>query len=248
MVHALKVNTKGDVAATSLGSATTMSMNDAQNFFGKKTEPAIIGHYNYKTLIVYIIGYSKGRAGTENKTQLPKPYDKTVVFGDLLLVASSNRKHETETIRDLASLSRDDFKALQSEPELTADCAAADAISEDEEELPEFEDSEEEDDVVADESDTESEVELPEEEVEEAPVLKRKKKVAPTAILSGYQKQSLLIVSDGHDELHENSPSDVPQRLSCRQRFNFMESDLHIVKSVDLEPVSYTHLRAHETG
>jgi len=229
MVHALKINTKGDVAATNIGAATELTMEAAQQFFGKKTEPAIMGQYNYKTLTVYIVGYAKGRAGTENKTAWPKPNDKAVLFGDVLLVASSNKEKAKESITDLASLTREDFKELSAEPELAPDNVST-KDEDDDEELPEFgedeEDEEEEDEQEnedEDEVEVEVEDELPEEEVEEAPVPKRKKKATPTAILSGYQKQSLLIVNEGHDELHAESPADVPDRLNCRLRFGFIE-------------------------
>jgi DNA-directed RNA polymerase subunit M/transcription elongation factor TFIIS len=226
----IRITTKGDVSrAVPVRDKDTLDMADAQAYFGKKQEPAIIGHYNYKDKIVYIIGYNKGKTGTENKYALPKPYDKVVLFGEFLLVASSNKKVATTTIRDLVPLVKDDFdgliEAASGQGAATEAEVPDEPLDEDEEELPEFEEEEEEEDededvnAASDDDIAEVEIEV-EPEPEEKP--KRKKKVITTQILSGFQKQSLLIVSENGNELTADSSAQTPERQACKARFEFL--------------------------
>lgn len=233
-VHAVRLTTKGDIVGAQItpNAEGTFGIEDAQTYFGKKSIPQVVAHYNYKDTILYIIGYPKGKAGTENRTALSKPYDKTVLYGDALVIASKSQKIAKEgPIEQLMQFNVGEFKLFQEEALTVAGKSIAVAQAEtvaaveesDEEELAEFDD--EDDDSFGseeDEKEAEAEVEV-EPEADDPPMPKRKKKVIQTQILSGYQKQSQLIVQEGHDELHPDSPSDVSLRQICVERFAFLK-------------------------
>jgi DNA-directed RNA polymerase subunit M/transcription elongation factor TFIIS len=233
-IDTIRLSTKGEICSARLQlTDNAFTIPDGQAYFGKKAEPSIVGYYNYAQGLVYIIGYPKGKAGTENKIVLPAPYDKQVMFGDMLLLYSKNQVPTKSTIMEIVPFRKatyEDFIAtagtapLQEDIPVTLDDEDDDAPAEFEEEEDEEEEVDEE--VADEEAEGEEEVEPepePEPEMEEKP--KRKKKVAPTTILSGFQKQSLLIVSDGNNELNAESSADVPVRQACLARFNFLESE-----------------------
>lgn len=235
-VHAVRLTTKGDIVGAQLtpNAEGAFGIEEAQSYFGKKSTPQLVAHYNYKDTVLYVIGYPKGKAGTENRTALIKPYEKTVLYGDALVIASkSTTITSSGPISQLVPFNVAEFKIFQDEALTAAGKSlavpvAVEVVAEesDEEELAEFEDEEEEDEDSFDseeEEEKEAEVEADEPEAEEAPVPKRKKKVIQTQILSGYQKQSQLIVQEGHDELHADSPVDVPLRKVCAERFAFLK-------------------------
>lgn len=49
--------------------------------------PELIGSYKYNGLVIYLFGYKTGKAGTENKHELPPPHDKILLFGEAILFA-----------------------------------------------------------------------------------------------------------------------------------------------------------------
>lgn len=231
-VDTIRLSTKGEICSARLQlTDNAFTIPDGQAYFGKKAEPSIVGFYNYAQGLVYIVGYPKGKAGTENKIILPAPYDKQVMFGDMLLIYSKNQVPTKSTITEVVAFRKatyEDFVVnagttpLQPEIPVILDDEDEEAPAEFEEEEEEVEEEEAEDDEV-DESEKEEIVEEepePEPEPEEKP--KRKKKVTPTTILSGYQKQSLLIVSDGNNELNPDSSVDVAERRACILRFRFL--------------------------
>jgi DNA-directed RNA polymerase subunit M/transcription elongation factor TFIIS len=260
-IDTIRLSTKGEICSARLQlTDNAFTIPDGQAYFGKKAEPSIVGFYNYAQGLVYIIGYPKGKAGTENKTILPAPYDKQVMFGDMLLLWSKNQVPSKSTIMEVTAFRKatyEDFVAnagavpLQPEIPVTLD-------DEDEEAPAEFEEEEEEEEVEEDiDEGSEKEEEIVEEEPEPEPEEKpkRKKKVTPTTILSGFQKQSLLIVSEGDNELHVDSPTDVPERQACIRRFNFLMTEglsektvrelEHGIFAATLEEATKKHIFAH---
>lgn len=223
-IDAIRLSTKGQISKAILQiEKTEYTLEDAQAFFSKKTKPEILGHYNYKDLIIYIIGYSKGKSGTDNKTPLPKPYDKLVFFGDALMVAGSSQ--EIDTVHDVTNMfSHTHFEEFtNSVTGIEAGRGSADEDEDEDEALAEFEEEDEEEDVdeiddALEDEEIQAEVEV-ELEPEEKP--KRKKKIVPVAILSGFQKQSLLIVSEGGHDLQPDTCA--KEREVCVTRFKFLE-------------------------
>jgi len=56
----------------------------------RATVPELIGVYNYDGGILQLWGYKTGRANTENKTELPPPHDKILLFSDAVLIWFKN--------------------------------------------------------------------------------------------------------------------------------------------------------------
>jgi len=51
----------------------------------RATAPELIGIYKYNGVTIHLFGYKSGKAGTENKHELPPPHDKVLLFGDAVL-------------------------------------------------------------------------------------------------------------------------------------------------------------------
>jgi hypothetical protein len=90
VVQALLLTAKGEVKQAKVSlTGTELANADIQKYLKKKTEADYIGSYPYKSKHLHLFGYSKGKAGTENKHELPPPHDNGLYFGDILVVCSS---------------------------------------------------------------------------------------------------------------------------------------------------------------
>lgn len=90
-VPALVLVAKGDVKQgriTCSDGKVGLQMADIQKYLKKKTEPEYIGNYHHKTKYLHVFAYQMGKAGTENKHELPPPHDSMVLFGDAVVIAS----------------------------------------------------------------------------------------------------------------------------------------------------------------
>jgi DNA-directed RNA polymerase subunit M/transcription elongation factor TFIIS len=67
-------------------------LSDLQTYFKKKKAPSQIGTYNWKTNTLYLFAYTDGKAGTENKHELPPPHDTQLVFGDIVVIMSKDKR------------------------------------------------------------------------------------------------------------------------------------------------------------
>jgi DNA-directed RNA polymerase subunit M/transcription elongation factor TFIIS len=85
---------KGDIkkANLTLSDDNTLSLETIQKYFKKKEQAERVCYYEYDNKIIFIFGYKKGKKGTENKIELPAPYDSLVLFGDALVIVSLNNK------------------------------------------------------------------------------------------------------------------------------------------------------------
>jgi DNA-directed RNA polymerase subunit M/transcription elongation factor TFIIS len=68
----------------------SVTLKDIQKYFKKKSEPEVLGTYRYKTQTLFLFGYTTGKAGTENKHELPPPHDGTLVFGDIIIIVTKD--------------------------------------------------------------------------------------------------------------------------------------------------------------
>jgi DNA-directed RNA polymerase subunit M/transcription elongation factor TFIIS len=75
----LAVNATGEITAAAI-----------KALLKKKDEPDLIGSYPAKKLTLHLFGYQNGKAGTENKHELPPPHDTILCFGDILVIASES--------------------------------------------------------------------------------------------------------------------------------------------------------------
>jgi hypothetical protein len=123
-------------------------------------EPTFTGTYKYGPNVIHLFGFNTGKAGTENKHELPPPHDKVLLFGEAVLFMTTGDK--------FASFAEAEFKkwyntALGGIEELGEE----DSDSDGEEEEEEGEEEEEEEEVVVEEEEEEVEPEIVEEEEEE---------------------------------------------------------------------------------
>jgi DNA-directed RNA polymerase subunit M/transcription elongation factor TFIIS len=126
----------------------SLSLKSIQAALKKKTPPEMLGSYKYKSQGLFLFGYLAGKAGQENKHELPPPHDSTLAFGDILLVVSKDAKNWKCPV----PFQVDDYETFYTK---------AFGGFED------LDDEEDEDDVVEEEEVVEEEVEEPLEEAEE---------------------------------------------------------------------------------
>ena len=81
---------KGDVKKCKLADSLYAPINEEKlmTILKRKQTPSQLGVYKFNSLNLYLFGYKEGRAGTENKHELPPPHDESLFFGDILIVAS----------------------------------------------------------------------------------------------------------------------------------------------------------------
>ena len=123
----------------------------------RKTKlPAKIGTWDYQKMKLELWGYKEGRAGTENKHELPPPVDSVLIFGDAVLVATNEIGEPLNfTTAQYTKFYTAIFQGFES----------LDEVEEDEEE--EVEEVEEEEAIEEEEEAEVIEVEVEEEEVPE---------------------------------------------------------------------------------
>ena len=145
-VYGVLLQTKGEVKKAKLSDSkhANLTKQDIQRVLKKKTDAEILGMYTYDGYALTLFGYSKGKAGTENKHELPPPLNETY-YGDILLVASS----ESTTWETPVSYDTAKYEKFYS------------AIFNGEESDNESDDTSSEKSDIAEESEEEKEVEIP---------------------------------------------------------------------------------------
>ena len=89
VVYGLLLVAKGDVKKVKLLDKETKQLTEKslQDIIKKKTAITELGTYVYSEYTLTLFGYTTGKAGTENKHELPPPLE-GLYFGDILLIAS----------------------------------------------------------------------------------------------------------------------------------------------------------------
>jgi hypothetical protein len=133
-VQVLLLTQKAEVKEAGLPTAAdgTITLNTIQTLLKKKEAPELIGSFKNKALTLFLFGYTTGKAGTENKHELPPPHDTTLLFGDTVMLASKDSKSWTTPI----PLKMDDYETFYTR----AFGGFEDLESEEEEELEEDDD------------------------------------------------------------------------------------------------------------
>jgi len=201
-IQVLLLTQKAEVKETNLNTAPDGTINLAmlQALLKKKEPPELIGSYKNKAQGLFLFGYTTGKAGTENKHELPPPHDSILCFGDLILLASK----DLESWKTPVPFKMDEYEAfytrafggfedLDSDEELEELEEVQAEI--DEEELDEEEDAEPE---------AEAEAEV---EIEEIPVkvVKKTRKAAQTVAVSAAQVFSTYLHVPASEELLEEA-------------------------------------------
>jgi hypothetical protein len=91
-VQVVLLTQKAEVKSASLVTAVDGTINLAmvQALIKKKETIEILGSYKNKNQYLFLFGYTAGKAGTENKHELPPPHDTTLYFGDIVVIASKD--------------------------------------------------------------------------------------------------------------------------------------------------------------
>ena len=153
MTSILVLTQKAEVKSGKLNveAGKEVTLEIIQKYFKKKTEPEILGTYNYKSLTLFLFGYTTGKVGTENKHELPPPHDSQLVFGDIILLASKSENsfmnpvpfklEDYEVFYSKAyggfdELDEEDEEDEETNSDLIEEEAVIDDIIEEEEEIP----------------------------------------------------------------------------------------------------------------
>ena len=215
-----------------------LSLQTIQTHMKRKELPEILGTYRYKKNTLTLLGFTKGKAGSENKHELPPPLDSSLYFGDIILIASVSPNNYTKPTP---------FKAEEYEAFYTKSFGGFDDIDSEEDEEEELEAEVEVEVEVEPEAEVEEEEE--EEDVEEgtveegeeavevaaAPVVQRrttkKKKVAQINPQSG-TSQILHVPKEEHLKMNVDA-GDVPMRIDSIEKIEKLIGNE--VDSTDLE-------------
>lgn len=170
--------TKGEArkANLTLDADSRLTLDTVQKYFRKKDAPEEIGYYEYNDKLIHLLGYKKGKSGTENKSELPAPYNKEKFYGDILVVLT-----EAETgFENALPFTTDNWQKFVNG--LMDRASESESDSEDEEEDEDEEAIEEIEDDLVDESESEDETEIfeddDEDEMEPEPQILKKKSTA----------------------------------------------------------------------
>jgi transcription elongation factor S-II len=203
------LTTKGECkkATVQLTDENVLTVDAIQKYFKKKETPECVCHYEHDNKIIFIFGYKKGKKGTENKSELPFPYSGTVLFGDILIIASPTKWEHP------MPFTIDQWNTFTSEGEDEDE----DEEAESEEEEVVSDDEKAVKDAFDDDDDT-LDKDIPDkDEEEEIPVVVVKKKRAPvyTKVDINAIKEEIPITSE---------PELSPLRMRCLQNLSFLDN------------------------
>ena len=205
-----------------------ISLDSVKTYLKKKEVPEILGTYRYKTYTLTLLGHTTGKAGTENKHELPPPFDNTLCFGDIVLIASTYPTTYTKPVpfktedyeafytkmfggfEDIDSEDEEEEEDAEEADEVEVEAGVKEKIIveevDDDEDAEDEEEEEAEAEVEAEaEAEAEAEVGPADVEVEDLPIRPAKiskKKRAAAALQSG-TSQILHIPKEEH--LHKES-------------------------------------------
>jgi hypothetical protein len=79
---------KGTTRNAVLPAGSTPTVEVVGGILRRATLPELIGTYKWNGHIVYLFAYKTGKAGTENKHELPPPHDTILLFSEAVLIAT----------------------------------------------------------------------------------------------------------------------------------------------------------------
>lgn len=226
----------------------TLSLEVIKQFLKKKETPKILGKYPYKSQTLTLFGFPTGKAGSENKHELPPPLDSQLYFGDILVIACKN----TEDYRQPIPLTSTTYETFYTAAFGGFEDIEDEDDEEEEEVLDENEEDEEEEEVEVEEDEEEGieeEGALDEdgdfEEVQPLPKAKKpskKKKQNQSTLSSNVAHVLLNIPIEEHlrEDHSLKKPSDA-QRLQAISTIEEMLKE-HAVKKlnpIQLESIVY---------
>ncbi len=202
------------------------TVNDIGKLLRRTTDPEYIGAWKWNKINIHLFAYKTGKAGTENKHELPEPYESLTLYGEGVLVATTG-VDENQVLQTFNSTLYTKFYN-----EITAEKESEDGS--DDESDDEFQsdlEEEEEEEVAESESESESEVELEIEEEEEevlpTPVKILKPKRPNKKIPAWFVADDLTLADEGN--------SSAAPRQVCLRRLEYCLPTLTAEQCADLE-------------
>ena len=86
MVQTVVLVANGEIKVGRVADATAAGLAKALR---KTRQPTVVGTYTWEEQVLTLWGWAEGRAGTENKHELPPPHDKSLWFGDIIVTAAA---------------------------------------------------------------------------------------------------------------------------------------------------------------
>jgi DNA-directed RNA polymerase subunit M/transcription elongation factor TFIIS len=208
-------------------------LSDIQTHLKKKKAPTQIGTYAWKSNTLFLFGYTDGKAGTENKHELPPPHDTQLIFGDIVVLLSKDKRSFAKPL----PIKQDDYETFYTQmfegfESLDEDEADADADADVEEDVIQDELVDEahvDDESVADDLEDDYEEEGADEEAAEAtedapaidteepiiataPTPKPKRAKATKASLARTKELHLSLLSQGVELTEADTDTITPNR------------------------------------
>lgn len=211
---------------------TGCQLSDIQTYLKKKKAPTQIGTYAWKSNTLFLFGYTDGKAGSENKHELPPPHDTQLVFGDIVVLMSKDKRSfakplpikqddyetfYTQVFEGFESLDdEEEVDEAEVEEEVLQDELADEAHVDDESVIDDAEDDYEEEGAEGADEEAEGAEEVAvvdtEEPVAIAPTPKPKRAKATKASLARSKELQLSLLSQGVELIEADVDTITPNR------------------------------------
>lgn len=90
-MHGILLGAKGTTRNAKISAEdTTASVALVSKLLRRATNPETIGIWKWSGYMLHLYGYKTGKAGTENKHELPPPHDTILLFGDAMILATKS--------------------------------------------------------------------------------------------------------------------------------------------------------------
>lgn len=250
-IQVLCLSQKGEVKQTKISIKQEITTDSIKKLLKSKQDIDLFATYQFGNLFLFLFGAVDGKTGTENQHELPPPHDSILIFGDILLIASTDKSWKSPTHFTIAQYEKfyqamfegDDDNGSQEGAEEEEEVV----VEDDEEEEAEVEEEEEEE-----EEDDEAEAEAEDDgDVAAAPTTapvkaKAAKKKASTSVAAnsflntGRGKQQILMQTPGFKELTIDSTED-SKKLNRKMVINAINTLItdSFVKPNELETALY---------
>jgi DNA-directed RNA polymerase subunit M/transcription elongation factor TFIIS len=220
----------GEVKQTKIPSKD-VSLEAIQKVLKSKQEIDLVATYEWDNNYIFMFGAIDGKAGTENQHELPPPHDSNLIFGDILVIVSTEKNYTNPVI--FTTLNYEKF--YQHVFEGFDDSDDDEEVVDEEEDVVVDEEEDEEEVVVEEEEEEEEAVIAEDEDEEEAPIQKvQPKKKASTAPVTARTKQQMLLQTPGFKELIIGSKDDNTTHVRETIK-NIIRKTLPEINNSDLE-------------
>ena len=163
----IHLTAKGEHKAGKLGDVSNGVEVMLGKFLKRTKDPQLIGSWVWQKYKLFLYGYKEGRAGTENKHELPAPHDEILLFGDACVIASLEKaadKPATFSVEQYKKFHNSKFGGFEDIAPAAAVAGKGGAIADDMDEGEEDGEDEEDDDEDDEEEDYEDDEGLGDEE------------------------------------------------------------------------------------